>query len=640
MKIRPGLLAIPAALWASGAGATGPGVPALERDAVPASMRACFACHRAIVTEYVRTHGMARSVGPAGPPGGGTVVNPKSGTRYEISADGERLTATFPDGGRRVQRLVGRIGAGIFDTSWVGAEVDVATGADTGRLFFAPVETIAGHGLELSPFELEEGSAGLDLALTEGCLTCHTDSDPARLPGAATAGSGETARVYPANALGAGAFGELRAVACDGCHGDPSAHLAVVSGQAGSLPGDLGLPSLAELAPGEQRDVCARCHLQGDARIDLAGARPSPGGRPPGGRPLAGQVPVLVPKTPPDAAPSDDFRFVGQLERLALSACFRGASEMTCTTCHLPHRGVRLQGTASFDRTCAACHPCAQDPGVTTQEVTGSPARTADGCVDCHVRRSQPFDLPHVRSADHFIRRRIPRPQDDVPHRQFADREGPLEIYDDGRLASLLATPGGRRWRSGVHAMGLLTLGRIDEAARRFEAFPPPGTAAARAPSAPGGLAALETLGAFHQTRALVLLATGRFDAAHAAFSDALALDPADPGARMGRARLRLDAGDVAGAILDTQQVIDRYPRAEQPWKLRAEIAERLGRPELALEAYDAATRLWPSDAAAWARLGLLLRQRGDADRARAALERARILQPSLELAGGGSASQ
>ena len=65
----------------------------------------------------------------------------------------------------------------------LGAEVDVVTGKDTGRLFFAPVETITGHGLELSPFELTDKSAGLDLALTDGCLTCHTDSDLARLEG-------------------------------------------------------------------------------------------------------------------------------------------------------------------------------------------------------------------------------------------------------------------------------------------------------------------------------------------------------------------------------------------------------------------------------------------------------------------------
>ena len=601
---------------------------AIDREQVPAEMRSCITCHGAIVGDYLRTHGMARSVGPAGEVSAGTVKNPKSGVRYEITRDGW-LEATFPDGGRRTQRVVGRIGAGIFDISWAGAEVDVVTGEETGRLFFAPVETVTDHGLELSPFELQDRSAGLDLALTDGCLTCHTDTDLARLDGAATATGSD--QLFPGNTLGEDAFDHLRAIGCDGCHGDPAQHLEIVTGGMESLPGDTGLARLAELSAGAQRDACARCHLQGDARFDLiAGSATEP--RP--DRPLAGRLPVLVPAN--GKAVGDDFRFVGQLERLALSACFRSSAQMTCTTCHQPHRGAAAQGTASFDAVCANCHPCVDEPNVAVPAVTGEPARTQDGCVDCHVRRSQPFDLPHVRSADHFIRRRISLPQDDIPHRQFADREADLEIYDDGRLAKLLAKPGGKRWRDGVLAMGLVTLGRIEEGARAFGSFPKPGTPAALEPTAPTGLTALETWPSFHELRALSLLATGNPQDAIAAYSDAIALEPLAAGALMGRARLYFDTGDVLGALTDTQTVIDTFPRAEQPWSLRAQMAERLGRPDLAMTAFDAATRIWPSDPVAWLKLGLLVRQRGDGERARAAFERARALKPSLNLPGAG----
>ncbi len=184
--------------------------------------------------------------------------------------------------------------------------------------------------------------------------------------------------------------------------------------------------------------------------------------------------------------------------------------------------------------------------------------------------------------------------------------------------------------------MGLMTLGRIEDAARLFDAFPAPGTAAARASSAPAGLVALETWPSFHQLRALSLLATGRPRDALAAYSDAIVLEPLAAGALMGRARLRFDAGDVAGALTDTQAVIDAFPRAEQPWSLRAHMAERLGRPDLALTAYAAVTEIWPSDPVAWLKLGLLARQRGDVERARAAFERARTLEPSLTLPGAG----
>ena len=124
------------------------------------------------------------------------------------------------------------------------------------------------------------------------------------------------------------------------------------------------------------------------------------------------------------------------------------------------------------------------------------------------------------------------------------------------------------------------------------------------------------------------------------AYSDALTLAPLAAGPLIGRAQLLLGSGDVAGALRDTQTVIDRYPRAEHPWNLRSRMAERLGRLDLALEAFEVSTGIWPSDAVAWFKLGLLLRQRGDREPARLALDKARALQPSLTLPGAGPLSQ
>jgi Tetratricopeptide repeat len=586
------------------------GVPA----ATPPSIQSCAACHAAIVESYL-DHGMSKRIGPAGAVTPGRVRNPISKNLYTIDGgpDGFSLTTTFPDGGSRRQRVVGRIGAGIFDTSWVTGEVDSESGNATSRLFFAPVETLPRRGLELAPFELHSGSPGPGFALTESCLTCHTTDELSRLPGAS---------LFPANHLGADAFDHLLPLTCGACHGDTLRHTEIVSGRKAAPGREIGLRQLGKLAPGSQRDVCARCHLQGDARIDLVR------GKPRSELPLAGQIPVLVPSPRPD-----DFRFVGQLERLALSACFRSSPAMTCTTCHEPHRGVRAQGVESFDARCAACHRLAPShTSLTVSEVTGETARSRAGCVDCHVRRSQPFDLPHVRSADHFIQRRIRLPRHDVPHRQFADPKGEPVLYDDGRLARRLQTAEGRRWLSGVLAMGLVSMGRFDEAARRFDEFPPPGSPEALRSSVPSdsGLSPLETQAAFHTLRAMILMTTGRIEPAKAAFSDALALDPRAASALMSRARLRFDTGDVAGALVDTQAVIEAFPAAEQPWDLRVEMAERAGRSDLALAGLKASTRRWPSNAEQWLKLGLLMRQQGDVEGAKRALDRARALRPSL----------
>ncbi len=606
----------PSAAVAPVAVVKGEAVAEITRADVPLSMRSCWTCHRPIVESYLG-HGMAGSLGPVSQTPVGSVSNPTSGNRYDFDKAGW-LDASLGNGGRRRQKVIGQIGAGIFDISWVTEEIDLNTGAATGRLFFAPAETVTGLGLALSPFENHVGSQGLDLALTYDCLTCHTRSDLSALPNAGTGPSGE---VYPRNLLGADAFQGLEALDCSACHGEASQHLEIVAGTTDG-GGEIGISRLGDLPTQSQLDICARCHLQGEARLELVSEID-------GDRALGSQWPTLVP-----AQGVDGFRFVSQLERLGLSPCFKGSSEMTCTTCHEPHVSVAQQGLESLEAVCMKCHQqeCSRDSGLRVSQVTGQPARSEAGCVDCHVRRSQPFDLPHIRNADHWIRRRIPKPTE-VPHRQFADARGGLEVFDAGGLAAGFETEGGRRWKSGVEALGWMTLGRFEAARSGFEAFPAPGTRGAVTPTAPQGWASLETSGIFHELRAVFLQAQGDLPAAVAAYSDALAVDPGRVGARLGRARLSLAGGDLLTVVQDTQVIIDEHPRAEAPWDLRAQMALRVGRPDMAIVALNRSASLWPSNPQVWLQLARALGSQGKAVEAQKALDRARLLNPELAAA-------
>lgn len=592
---------------------------------IPARYQACFSCHSRQVMAFAR-HGMAGSIGRMGQgdeglPEAGRVVNPDSGRRYEIRLDGDTawLHGRSADGGLRSQRLVGRIGAGVYDRSWVGVEVDPVSGRDTGRLFFAPVESVTGHGLELSPFDLYPTSPGLDMALNEGCLTCHTDSEPEDLPGAQTPPDGSV--VYPSHHLGSDAFRHLEPLGCEACHGDLSRHRALVTGQAEPREGEgLGVTPFAGLPVGARRDACARCHFQGEARFELVD------GRPDRSRPLAGQIPLVV-----AARQVPEFRFVGQMEELVQAPCFRGSAEMTCATCHDPHTGVEEQGLESLESACVECHadlPGEHAGGRTVDQVAGRPARTEAGCVDCHMAYGQPADLPHVITVSHRIYRVLPDLPEEMPHQQFLDPDGPVTVYHDDRLAPQLETPGGKLWQDGVKAMGLTTMSRFEEAAELFDRFPSPGTPEARRPTAPDGLEPLETWPSFHHLRARVLQARGRIDEALAAYGDVLALDPRQASARMDRARLRLAVGDVAGVIEDTERVIAVYPLAEAPWNLRAQVALGMGRPDMARRAFEKSVEAWPSNPAVWYALADLRRMVGDGAGAEEALARGRTLAP------------
>lgn len=591
---------------------------------VPAAYQACFACHAQQVVAYAG-HGMAGSIGrmgegTAGLPEPGEVVNEDSGRRYEMRVEGESawLHGRSADGGLRTQRLVGRIGAGVYDRSWVGVEVDPVSGRDTGRLFFAPVESVTGHGLELSPFDLYPTSPGLDMALNEGCLTCHTDSEPEDLPGAQT--SPDRSIVYPSHHLGSDAFEHLEPLGCEACHGDLSRHRALVTGQAEPREGEgLGVTPFATLSLGARRDACSRCHFQGEARFDLVD------GRPDRSRPLAGQIPLVV-----AARQVPEFRFVGQMEELVQSACF-AATEMTCATCHEPHTAVQAQGLESLESACLECHQGLSPEhagGRTVEEVAGRPGRTEAGCVDCHMAYGQPADLPHVITLSHRIERFLPDLPDELPHQQFLDPGGPVTVYDDGRLKPQLETAAGKLWKDGVEAMGLVTMSRFEEAAERFDRFPPPGTPEARRPTAPEGLEPLETWPSFHHLRARVLQSQGRLDEALAAYGDVLILDPQEASARMDRARLRLGLGDRAGVIEDTEQVLAVHPRSEAPWNLRAQVALQMGRPDMALKAFEESAQAWPSNPAVWYALADLRRAVGDVEGAEDALARGQALAP------------
>ncbi|MHC4845903.1 MAG: tetratricopeptide repeat protein [Planctomycetota bacterium] len=598
------------------AGSAGP-----PPGAPTAAMTRCADCHADIVAEYLG-HAMANSLGPVVDPPRGEFANPATGVRYVFDADasGPRLVGLSPDGGVRVQRLVGRLGAGLMDTSWVATESD-AMGGLSGRLSFAPVETLTGHGLALAPFERDPSPAGLDQPVTADCLGCHTTADvgaAARAPDA-----GPDGRAYPANLLGADVFERVDPLGCDTCHGDGRHHADVMEDLVPSAPEEIGIARLGELDAGAQRDVCARCHLEGDALVPLAG-RPGFGPQPSS---ILHTRPVIVP-----AHPDDDYRLVSQLERLALSACFTATPSMTCTSCHMPHRAVAAQGTADFDARCLSCHggpdpTCSRDPGLRVRAVSGEPARTAEGCVDCHVRRSQPFDLPGLRTADHFVRRDIPLP-DEPAMRHHADPEGRLAVFTDARTSALLDNEAGRRWTDGVVALGLYKQGLVAEALARLDAFPEPGTDAARVPTAPPGVTPLETSPTFHFVRGLALEAAGRPVEARAAYADALALDRHHPEARLNRAALALDQGDTDLALADAALLVRMHPEAEKPWTLRARAALRLGDLPGAAAALATSTRLWPSDPAAWHELGRMLLQGGQTELARSALAEAARLSP------------
>ncbi|HEX9794079.1 MAG TPA: tetratricopeptide repeat protein [Planctomycetota bacterium] len=594
-----------------------PGSAALvwPADDAPPGVADCRECHASVVANWL-DNAMAHTLGPLpaelpGGPAANWSVHPVSGFGYRVERDaaGARIVEARPapvgspqlPAHRREQRLVARIGAGVHVVSLVAEE--------NGRWTFAPLEWFPAAGFVPAPhqqFATGGPPPGLVRPITGECLGCHTsEAVPA---------------TWPLNA-----FGEWRprGIGCEACHGPGATHVArmqeaLAAGVNSGWPEDNGIANPANFPVARQLDVCARCHLQGDARLELL-----PDGAPPyrPGDDLFARRAVFV-----DATPGEDFGFVSQVERLALSACFQESPQMSCTTCHDPHVPARLQPRERMLAKCAGCH---------AQPHRAVPVATKGrDCVQCHMRRSQPFDLGHVAIHDHFVRVR-PAPPAEAPLRalqstdaglvRFAYRAQDPPRLDAQQTAQLQAVAHGH-------------LGHLSEAAAGFAQLAPPGRAAGTA-AAPGAPQALPML---HFVRGRVLTALGRKDQAEAAYRDALRLDADLVDARLNLGWLLLEKAERARtADLSTQAALEEvralaeataraHPLAAVPWNQIAFAARFQDRPAEAAAALDESLRRDPAQADVWRARAQTHGEAGERSAARRALLEAFRLAPDL----------
>jgi hypothetical protein len=197
-------------------------------------------------------------------------------------------------------------------------------------------------------------------ALGPFCISCHSDYPRRR------AGS-EQAWLDP---LPSG-------IGCERCHGPGEAHVRSLRKE------DVVNP--ARLTRARQLDVCAQCHLSSSP--ELRAGRHEHDFRP-GGR--LDEVRLNFVAVTPDPARLD---LLSHTERLSRSACWK-RSQMTCTTCHDPHKSSFDQPAGWWDGKCAQCHVCKQ--------------KQTAGCPGCHMRKGPPWNPPQVTVTDHWIQRRPP----------------------------------------------------------------------------------------------------------------------------------------------------------------------------------------------------------------------------------------
>ncbi len=181
---------------------------------------------------------------------------------------------------------------------------------------------------------------------------------------------------------------------CERCHGAGELHVKNIS--QGKIIDtthyvDYSIVNPKYLSNELQNDICARCHLQGNAVLqrgkNFFDFRP--------GMRLKDVMDVYLPRY---QGLEDKFIMASHVDRMKLSKCYiNSEEEMTCISCHNPHLSVKEMTPDYFNKKCFACHSFSHET------CSSSNSDMRNNCISCHMPSSSTIDIPHVTITDHKI---------------------------------------------------------------------------------------------------------------------------------------------------------------------------------------------------------------------------------------------
>jgi tetratricopeptide (TPR) repeat protein len=339
-----------------------------RRDPGFVGPQACASCHAERVAGFLKTpHYLAcrepdPKAMPAGfAPGKGGYATRDPSLRFEMTRDGDAFFQASlkqtPAGAQKVSTRIGLVyGFGNADEvyhAWHGEEL-----VELPMTWLHPQQRWG-----VSPFSAYTAGE-YSRPTTTRCLECHnTWFDH-------VAGTPNRYRRE----------GAVLGVTCERCHGPGREHV----GYHQANPSDEeahGIVNPSQLDRDRQLDLCGQCHSNATKpRAPAFSYRP--------GEPLEKYFRVADSKYP------EADHVANQVKYLKLSKCFQ-KSDMTCTTCHDPHRHT---SAVEVGRSCAQCH---QPKDCKEQERL--PAGVRADCVGCHMPQHTKVNVYFHTEDDQYI---------------------------------------------------------------------------------------------------------------------------------------------------------------------------------------------------------------------------------------------
>lgn len=346
--------------------------------------QACTACHQDRVEECLATsHFQTCRVPelkklPRGfQPGQGEFRRPGEASRFESFVRGDKpIQAAIepsPSGQQKVESSIDL----VYGANPTSDEVYLSWHSDD-SMWELPIAWVwANDCWGASGFDRTASGGDHARPLTLRCFECHNTWFQ-HMPG--------TPNVYRREEM-------ILGVTCERCHGPGREHVAYHEEHPDEhephsilYPGDLPRQRLIE--------VCTQCHSNA-----IRHKGPALSYRP--GQALEDHYRVVNPPHP------EDDHVANQIAYLRQSQCFQ-QSEMTCITCHDPHRTASAANDGTFQESCTQCHAAAD-----CNEQPRLPEPVRGKCVECHMRKyvkvNVNFDLPDesyvppIRRSQHNI---------------------------------------------------------------------------------------------------------------------------------------------------------------------------------------------------------------------------------------------
>ncbi len=243
--------------------------------------------------------------------------------------------------------------------------------------------------------------------LADECITCHNHF-PEMVPGSINKFSNMPSGIE-----------------CERCHGPGKLHVEeMLKGNKvdTSKATDYTIVNPRKLPRDLQMDLCQRCHLQGVAVLEEGKSffdfKP--------GMKLNEVMNIFLPRYTDS---HEKFIMASQADRLRLSECFKNSPDLSCLTCHNPHKSIEITPAEQYNMACKKCHSEQSCPELTkpgTSLTSHSSPLTSKNCSACHMPKSGSMDIPHVHITDHRIgvhRIGVLSPQSSV--RSFERSENP-----------------------------------------------------------------------------------------------------------------------------------------------------------------------------------------------------------------------